>query len=368
MAARYGGADRDALKERGLDHTDVDAAIATMANNGYTAHAGDVSRKDVQGMFVYANRLSVIAMTGRELKEVMEENATEHLSTRIIDGKARLFAKGDVDTLLIFGGINYRCDMSRPVGDRVLIDGFSNGRPFEADKTYAVTVISYALGNDDCGLRKWTGDDALWSQQASDANGFIQDRIAEYVTAETERHGAVTADRFGWEWSVTRPADAAALPPYDGPIAASLAAAPEDGHRYVLYHEAEGCTMAGEPDNADSLAATRVPAHGNDLTGTLPDDALVFTAHLVGEDTLTLCDQQGRYLTCKGKGGLELTDEAAAHDRSVWQLIPTEAGLFVRSYGAKDDQALECVAERITTRTLDDSDWFTFNLYEVSDR
>ena len=231
-----------------------------------------------------------------------------------------------------------------------------------------MTVISYILGNDGCGLRKWTADDALWTQQASDANGFIQDRIAAYVADQTKRHGAVTADMFDWEWSVTWSGDPSSLPPYDGPVAASLAAAPQDGHHYVLYHEAEGCTMAGEPDNAGSLATTDIPAQGRDLTGTLPDDALVFTAEQVSGDTLMLRDRQGRYLTCRESGGLELTEEAGAHERTVWRLVPTEAGRYVMSVGATDEQALQCVGDRISTRAINNGDWFAFNLYEVSDR
>ena len=367
MTAKYAGTGLETLKAKGLDHTDADAAIMTAVNGGYIAHSGAVSTRDTYGMFFYNNTLLVIPMTGKDLRNVMEENAAQRLTARILNDRAYFFTKNDLNTHLIFGGINFRYDMSRPEGEQVLIDGFANGRPFDPDRTYLVTVISYILGNADCGLRKWSINDALWSQQ-SDDGGFIQDCIQEYIAGQTERYGSITPDMMNWKWSVTWSENPAALPPYDGPAAASLAEAPRDGHRYVLYHEAQQSTVTDQTDSSSSLITAEIPAHGNDLTGSLPDNALVFTAHLTGEDTLMLTDQYGRYLTCIEKGGLSLTDEAAEGNLSDWQLIPAEPGYYVKSVGAENEQALEYYNQRIMTYTLGSGEWYLFNFYEVNGR
>jgi 2',3'-cyclic-nucleotide 2'-phosphodiesterase/3'-nucleotidase len=40
-------------------------------------------------------------------------------------------------------GIDYTVDVSKPAGSRILISGFTNGNPFEKNKTYKVAVNSY---------------------------------------------------------------------------------------------------------------------------------------------------------------------------------------------------------------------------------
>ena len=40
-------------------------------------------------------------------------------------------------------GINYTVDISKPVGERVTIESFSNGKPFYMDKYYKVAMNSY---------------------------------------------------------------------------------------------------------------------------------------------------------------------------------------------------------------------------------
>ena len=126
--------------------------------------------------------------------------------------------------------------------------------------------------------------------------------------------------------------------------------------------------MTDQTDSSSSLITAEIPAHGNDLTGSIPENTLVFTAHLTGENTLMLTDQYGRYLTCIEKGGLSLTDEAVEGDLSLWQLIPAEPGYYVKSSGAENEQALEYYNQRIMTYTLGSGEWYIFNFYEVNDR
>jgi 2',3'-cyclic-nucleotide 2'-phosphodiesterase/3'-nucleotidase len=40
-------------------------------------------------------------------------------------------------------GIDYTVDVSKPEGSRIIITGFTNGKPFEKNQTYKVAVNSY---------------------------------------------------------------------------------------------------------------------------------------------------------------------------------------------------------------------------------
>lgn len=179
-----------------------------------------------------------------ELKSTENLNLPDYEPDRELEEKIRPYAELALEKM--------DQPVGRLTGERVLIDGFSNGRPFDPDRTYLVTVVNYILGNNDCGLRKWSEDDALWFQDANDGGSCIQDSIQEYIAEQTDRFGGVTADRMNWEWSVTFSEDSSSLPSGDIPVAATLAEIPRDGGRYVLYHEAQGSALA-----ADSLR-TRV--------------------------------------------------------------------------------------------------------------
>ena len=364
MTAKYEGPMEVAP---GLDHLEVDCACSSVSGIGYIVHSGEVSTRDIYRMYKYSDNIMVLPMYGREIKAVMEENASERLSVRVLNGQVYFLTKNDLNTNIVFGGVNFHYDMSKPAGERVVIDGFSNGRPFDPDKVYLIAVNSYILGNSKCGLRDFSENDTLWSQVSDDAGAVIQDLIQEYVITHCEDSGSLTPDAIQWQWYVTYSADPAALPPYNGPTAAHLAEAPQNGHQYIIYQEAQGCTLTAQPDSG-GFTALELPSHGNDLTGALPEEAQVFTAEMHGEDTLFLVDSEGRYLSCGESGGLFLTDEAAENDLSLWHILPANGGYYLQSADSSVNQALQYYGGRFTTYTLSYNNTFLINFYDVNDR
>ena len=367
MNAKYGKAGPESITAApGLNHLDVDAAVMTPVNGGYIAHRGPITMRDIYHMYYFANYIMVIPMTGSELKAVMEENAAERLSARVLNGHPFFYTKNDMNTHLIFGGINFHYDMSRPAGDRVMIEGFANGRPFSPDGVYLVTVNSYILGNHLCGLRKWSTEDTLWSQVTDDAGETIYDSIQDFIVERWQRGESVTAETQNWQWSVIWSGDPADQKASDGQAAARLAAAPQDGHRYVLYHEAQGSTLTGmEKDGV--VTAVEITACGNDLLAPLPEDALIFTVQMAGDDTLRLMDQSGRYLCCGLMGNLMFQDEDAGQKDSLWQLIPAESGFYLKSADSTENYALQYYGGRFCAFRLSSGGWYLFNFYEVTE-
>ncbi len=362
---RQGASGSEEAAQMGLDHTDVDVAITGATENDYIAHAGDVSIRDIYRMCEFPNDNLVIPMSGRELKDVMEENATTRMAARVLNGRPYYLTKGDAYTHLIFGGINFRYDMSKPEGERVLIESLSNGRAFDLDNTYLVAVNSFILGNEGCALRKWSNGDALWREGALDQDVTVQEAMQTYIAERSQGSGGVTPDMFAWKWSNVWSKDLSLQTSYEGPYAAVLADAPEDGHAYVLFNEAEGRALARGDLGDGAVAAKEVGVCGNYVTGTLADDVRVFTAHVVGDDTLMLSDQDGRYLTRSPDGELKLTEEPAEDDGSIWFLGAGEPGYYVQSVGSKDGLAIECYKGRFDLYRLKERNRFLLNFYEV---
>ena len=132
----------------------------------------------------YSNNMLVLPMRGRDIRAVLEENASERLTCRVLRGKAYYFAKNDLFTNILLSGVSFRYVMDRPAGERVVIDGFADGRAYEPDAVYLVAVNNYILGNERCGLRAWTAEDALWSQLEDGREATVQDIIREYIVTD----------------------------------------------------------------------------------------------------------------------------------------------------------------------------------------
>ena len=361
MRGKFGDSGLEALKQAaGLDHLDVDAAFTTAVNGGYIPAAGPVSLRDIYRMYRFASDLLVLPMYGSDIRAVLEENAAERLTCRVLGGVPVFLPMNDKNTHLITGGINFTYDMAKAAGERVRIEGFANGRPFDPDGIYLVAVNNFILGNERCGLRNWSEEDALFSQDADEQKGTIQDYIAEYIASQS-----VSPEAFTWRWSITFSEDPAALPPPDGPEAALRVDEPEEGGVYVLYNEAQGCTLA-DRESGSGYGTVSIEAWGDALVGPIPEDALIFTAHRVDTDTLMLTDRCGRYFTSGTGGGLSLTDAPADGDLSLWQLLPVENGWYLKSVGAENDQALEVYNDRVSTYRLGSASPNLFNFYAVT--
>ena len=366
MQEKFGRSGLEALQAAtGLDHLDVDASFTSPVNGGYIPRSGPVSTREVYGLYRYANHQLILPMYGRDILAVLEENASQRLTCRVLRGKPYFMTKNDSFTHIICGGINFWYDMSKPSGERVVIDSFASRRPFQADALYLVAVNNYLLGNEHCGLRPFSTEDALWSQLEEGSEGTIQDIIREYIARETERVGGLSPEAFNWRWAVIFSEDPAAMSAYEGRTVAMLADRPQDGHVYVLYHEAQGCALT-DHSNSGGMDAVEIASCGDALVDVFPDDALILTAHVAEEGSLMFTDPDGRYLTCGDSGGLSLTDAPADGLMSQWQLIEADGGHYIISAGAGNDQALEYYDGRITTFRRSPSGLYLFNFYEVT--
>jgi 2',3'-cyclic-nucleotide 2'-phosphodiesterase/3'-nucleotidase len=143
-----------------LDITHADISFAAPLSFDVKISAGPVTVGDMFKLYRFENLLYTISMSGSEIRKYLEFSYSEWLNTM----------KGPDDYLLKFrlgkdgkpvltngevwlrnqpynfdsaAGIDYTVDVSKPEGNRVSIKKFSNGNPFEMNKTYLVAVNSY---------------------------------------------------------------------------------------------------------------------------------------------------------------------------------------------------------------------------------
>ena len=346
------------MKEAGTDHLDTDLSISNVAiAGGYTVQAGPISMKDIYRLYSKNNSILVLPMTGAQIRAALEENAAQRLSARVHDGQAFIYTKDELYTNLIFGGLNFTCDLAQPVGERIRIQGFSNGRAFEEDATYLAAVSNYLLGNSRCGLRGFSAEDALWSQQEGD-DETAQSLIAGYLTMK----GAVTPADFGWSWNITWSGSLEDTPLPEDQTGAKLVNVPQDGQSVVIFQEPEQVVLTAEVNN-DGLAAVPWEASGPALKGPRPEEAVVFTVQAQEDGTYRFLDGEGRFLAAGASGGLTLTGEPAG-ELCSWRLEPAYGGWYVLNVGAKGNQALQRYGSRITTYSFSDGSLFIFNFYQ----
>ena len=353
----------------GLDHLDVDIAMTSVVTgSGYVIRPGDLSMRDIYRLYRYANSLLVIPMRGSDIRAVMEENAANRLTARVLNGETYFFNINDDFTHIVFGGINFACDLAAPEGSRIRIDGFSNGRAFEEDRVYLAAVNNYILGNEHCGLRKFSAADALWAQEDGES---IQDLIGEYIREQCGTDGVLTTAPFTWRWSLGYGADPAALSPDEETAAARFVSAPEDGHTYVIMEEPGRMTMSGRAAEG-GLDAVPCSASGNILAAPLDPEAQRFTVRFREDGSMALVNEDGLFLTGAAGGGLSLQPEEAENGMSRWTLREAYGGWNILCAGTdmpgSTPKALEFYSGHITTYAVSSSGIYVFNFYEIPGR
>ena len=109
---------------------------------------GDFYVKDAYRLFRYNNSQCMVVMSGQQIKELLEYNAENRYEIKANnDGEKTATLKGDKFTCPIVYGINFKYNLNKPAGNKVDIDGFSDGRAFDLNKNYIVAINSYHLGN-----------------------------------------------------------------------------------------------------------------------------------------------------------------------------------------------------------------------------
>ena len=137
-----------------LKITNADIAFSAPLMLNATLNAGPVTTADMFNLYKYENKLYVIKMTGKEIKNHLEmsyalwtnqmKSSSDHLLLFDSDNKnhpnelKNFFYNFDSA-----GGIDYTVDVTKPKGQKINILRMSNGQPFDENKWYKVAINSY---------------------------------------------------------------------------------------------------------------------------------------------------------------------------------------------------------------------------------
>ncbi len=151
--------------------TGADVTLHVAFNNRTVIPAGPVTNQDVAEMYEYDNSLWVLTLTGRQLKDYLEEGIGGHGTWRFLTA----------------AGIRYAFDVSRPRGER-LLRVEKDGRPLPDDAVLTVAINHYnaVRGVENSLYRK--------ASRVHETGRWIRDVIADYIRAQ----GTVEPAVQGW--------------------------------------------------------------------------------------------------------------------------------------------------------------------------
>jgi 2',3'-cyclic-nucleotide 2'-phosphodiesterase/3'-nucleotidase len=150
----------DMIHSLQLEITGADISFAAPLSFDVRISEGPVTVSDMFKLYRFENMLYTISMSGMEVEKYLEFSYAGWLNTVsgpddyllklrtdkenkliLTDGKAWL--KNQAYNFDSAAGIDYTVDAGKPEGSRITIHGFSDGTPFEKNKSYTVAVNSY---------------------------------------------------------------------------------------------------------------------------------------------------------------------------------------------------------------------------------
>lgn len=140
----------------------VDFSFAAPLSKDAVLNNGIVKVRDMFSLYPYENFFYVMKLTGKQIKDFMEysygrwfntmTNINDHVIAFKKDAKGELIFNNrynSYDTVTpsynyeSIAGLNYTVDITKPNGEKVIIESLSDGRPFELDKEYKIAINSY---------------------------------------------------------------------------------------------------------------------------------------------------------------------------------------------------------------------------------
>jgi len=175
-----------------LELTGADISFTAPLSINSEIKEGEVYVRDMFNLYKYENLLYTIELSGKEIKDYLEysysiwfnemKNQNDHLLLFEKDDNGDLIWSERSNTPMLKNryynfdtaeGIDYIVDVSKPVGERITIEGFSAGRVFDESSIYTVAVNSYRGNGGGNHLTKGAGID--------------HDKLSERIITSTEK-------------------------------------------------------------------------------------------------------------------------------------------------------------------------------------
>ena len=145
-----------------LDLTEADVSFAAPLSFDATINEGEIFVRDMFKLYQYENLLYTMKLSGKEIKDFLEysygiwfnqmKDGADHLMAFKKDDSGNLIWSNRSNSFELkaryynydsAAGIIYSVDVSKPVGERVIIKSMADGTPFDMEKMYKVAINSY---------------------------------------------------------------------------------------------------------------------------------------------------------------------------------------------------------------------------------
>jgi len=145
-----------------LELTNADISFTAPLSFNAQIKQGDLYVKEMFNLYRYENLLYTIEMTGKEIKDYLEysygnwfnqmKDENNNLLRFKVDEKGNLVYSQRSNSPELYerfynfdaaAGIDYEVDVTKPIGEKIKIINFSDGRKFEPDSKYKVALNSY---------------------------------------------------------------------------------------------------------------------------------------------------------------------------------------------------------------------------------
>ncbi len=126
-----------------LEAGDADVSLAACFNTESRLPEGELTVRDIAGLYVYENTLVVVELTGAELKETLE-HAANYFGTNRAGAPLQAWVNPAVPgyNFDMAEGVEYIIDLTRPTGDRIT-DLYYRNRPLKPDQKLRVAINNY---------------------------------------------------------------------------------------------------------------------------------------------------------------------------------------------------------------------------------
>ncbi|CRF32839.1 5'-nucleotidase [Brachyspira suanatina] len=199
----------------------ADISFAAPLSKDAVLNNGIIKVKDMFNLYPYENFFYVMTLTGKQIKDAMEYSYGRWFNTMNNINDHLIAFKKDANGELIFNnrynsydtvtpsynyesvaGLNYTVDVTKPNGEKVIIESLSDGSPFELDKEYKVAINSYRGSGGGGHLTQGAGID-LNTLQNMDLVLKSTDKDLRYYIINwfEEQNGPITVEKLN-NWKV----------------------------------------------------------------------------------------------------------------------------------------------------------------------
>lgn len=166
----------DLINDVQLKYTGADVSGAALFSQNSNLRSGDVTYANIFEIYKYPNTLVAVEVTGAELKAYMEWSASYY----------NTFVPGDINISFnpnirvynydMFQGVDYKVDLSKPAGERI-VDLMFKGEPVKETDVFKLAVNNYRhSGLQGMGIIK---NDPYFNSDPKSLRSYIADYIAE---------------------------------------------------------------------------------------------------------------------------------------------------------------------------------------------